>query len=210
MVGCAVLVFAVLSLGFPATVASWSYDLGNYGIATKYAALYYSYTGKTEDLATCTGYAILSEKDSYIIEYCSELIDCDDFSDYCKEYDAVMNEALSSLGYTFSYRQYIYGKLAVAYYSSGELQSAIGTAVEAVAEGYDWEQYVLSEELNFTISYFPVTNALGSLVLNVSDDDSVAAENILQVFDKVDTGSLTVEQQNYFTTLQVYLEEIAS
>lgn len=208
LAGCAVLVFAVLSLGFPSTVARWSYQLGNYGMATKYAALYYSYTGETEDLALCAEYSIISGKDSYIIKYCEKLIDRDDFAQYCAEYDAAITEAYPSLKY--SYRQDIYGKLAQAYYSSGDMQSAIGTAVEAVAEDYDRKQYALGEELDCTITCFPVINAIGSLALIISSDDGDAANYLLQIFQKVQTDKLVSEQLTYFTKLQTYLQNIAS
>ncbi len=209
LAGCAVLVFAVLSLGFPSTVARWSYQLGNYGMATKYAALYYSYTGETEDLALCAEYSIISGKDSYIIKYCEKLIDRDDFAQYCAEYDAAITEAYPSLEY--SYRQDIYGKLAQAYYSSGDMQSAIGTAVEAVAEDCDRKQYALGEELDCTITCFPVSNAIGSLALKIiSSGDGDAANYLLQIFQKVQTEKLVSEQLTYFTKLQTYLQNIAS
>lgn len=202
VVGCAVVVFAILSFGFPATVAQWSYQLGNNGIAAKYAALYYSYTGETEDLATCALYAISSDKDSYIIEYCEELIDRDDFSAYCEEYDA------SHSGIDF--RQYVYGRLARAYYFSGDLQSAIGTAVEALDTSFSREQYVLDGDYSYTISTFPVSNALGTLALSViNSEDGAAAGYLLEIMDCVDTAWLTDSQQTYFNTLQKYLQAIA-
>lgn len=216
LAGCAVLVFAVLSLGFPSTVARWSYQLGNYGMATKYAALYYSYTGETEDIALCAEYSIISGKDSYIIKYCEKLIDRDDFAQYCAEYDAAITEYDAAITEAYplleySYRQVIYGKLAQAYYSAGDLQNAIGTAVEAVVEDYDRKQYALGEELDCTITCFPVSNAIGSLALKIiSSGDGDAANYLLQIFQKVQTEKLVSEQLTYFTKLQTYLQNIAS
>ena len=202
VVGFAVVVFVILSFGFPSTAASWSYQLGNNGIATKYAALYYSYTGETDDLATCTLYAISSDKDSYIIEYCEKLIDCDDFSEYCDEYDA------SYSGVDF--RQYIYGRLARSYYFTDDLQSAIGVAVEALDESFDREQFVLDGDFVCTISSFPVGNALGTLALSViNSEDGTAAAFLLEVLENVQTELLNAEQLNYFNTLQTYLKAIA-
>lgn len=206
VVGCAVVVFAILSLGFPATVAGWSEQLGNYGVAAKYAALYYSYTGETEDLARCADDAILSGKDSYIIEYCEELVACDDFSDYCEQYDAAIEGAYPGLGY--SYRQFVYGRLAQAYYSSDDLQSALGVAVEALVSDISREQFLSGE--SFEISSFPVSNALGTLALSVIESqDGAAAASVLNIFDCVDNDSLTPSQLNYFNTLKTNLEAIA-
>ena len=60
VVGCAVLVFAVLSLGFPRILCGWCEQLGNYGFAVRYASLYYSYTGDIADLGRCVDDSILA------------------------------------------------------------------------------------------------------------------------------------------------------
>ena len=74
MAGCAVIVFAILSLGFPGTLCGWCEQLGNYGFAVRYASLYYSYTGDVADLARCAEDSILSENYGDITEYCAKLV----------------------------------------------------------------------------------------------------------------------------------------
>lgn len=104
------IVFAILSLGFPGTLCGWCEQLGNYGFAVRYASLYYSYTCDVADLARCAEDSILSENDGDITEYCAKLVDDEEFESYCALRDEEINGSIAGdddfQDITFSYRQY--------------------------------------------------------------------------------------------------------
>ncbi len=207
VVGFAVVLFAVLSLGFPSTMAGWCEQVGNYKLAVRYAVLAYSYSGKIDDLARCVNNSVLAEDNSLIIEYGVKLIDDEEFDDYCASADAEFSEAYPGISY--SYCQYIYGCVAGAYYEMGELESALAFAVEALDEDFDRSAFVLSEngEYDITLSSFPRSNALGSLGLKViSNEDAVAAGHLLGILDGV--TAVGEEQQDYLDTIIEYLKRI--
>ena len=196
--GCAVIVFAVLSFGFPGTLCGWCEQLGNYGFAVKYASLNYSYSGDIADLARCAEDSVLSENDGYITEYCTQLIDCDGFDDYCALRDEQMKDLPS-----FSYRQYIYGAAAGAVYHSGNLQLAIGYAAEALDAEISRESF--SGSLN--LEEFPLNNALGYLALDVIEQkDGDAADELLIVLGGVSAAS--AEEENYLGVLREALSAL--
>ncbi len=198
MLGCAVVVFAVLSFGFPSTLCGWCEQLGNYGFAVKYASLSYTYTGNVADLARCAEDGVLSGKDRYIIEYCTRLADHEDFGEYC----ALRDEGMAELP-SFSYRQYIYGQAACAVYRGGDLDLAMGYAAEALDGGVDREAF----SGGFECSDFPVNNALGTLALEVIERrDGRAAEELSAVLGGV--APVLQEERDYLDTLLAALAEL--
>lgn len=193
VVGCTVLVFAVLSLGFPRILCGWCEQLGNYGFAVRYASLYYSYTGDIADLGRCVDDSILAESDGFIIEYASELVDKAEFGEYCELRDEEVNGSISDDenfdGISFSYRQYVFGSLASAYYRGGDDELAIGTAISALDADVDRNTFS-SSEYSGEITGFPVNNALGSLALRVIENgDGTAGEKMLGILDDVTAQS---------------------
>lgn len=197
--GCAVVIFAVLSFGFPSTLCGWSEQLGNYGFAVKYASLSFSYSGEIEDLARCAEDSILSENDGYIIEYCTQLADADGFDEYCALRDEEMQELPS-----FSYRQFIYGSAACAVYrGEGNIDLAIGYGAEALKDGENREEFSGSLEL----SSFPINNAMGTLALEVIQrGDSAAAQKMTQALSGVSSGDAA--EQKYLGTILSALSEL--
>lgn len=194
--GCAVVVFAILSVGFPGTLCGWCEQLGNYGFAVKYASLYYSYTEDIADLARCADDSILAENDGYIIEYCTKLVDEDGFAEYCVLRDEQISESQPWI--TFSYRQYIYGAVSSAHYREGDIQTALGFAVQSLDSDFDRNNF--SADGDYSITQFPINNALGSLSLRVAQNkDTAAAESVLSVLGNVTCSD--EDEQRYLTTL---------
>ena len=204
--GCAVVVFAILSFGFPGTLCGWCEQLGNYGFAVKYASLYYSYTDNISDLARCAEDSIFSENNGYITEYCTQLVDDDEFDEYCSLRDEEI--AQGSPYIIFSYRHYIYGAVAEAEYLEGNTELALGFAVEALDPGFSRENFSADGKVNYAIQSFPVNNALGSLALTVIErGDKTAATDVLKVLANVNCAS--DEEQTYLDTLSGALEKTA-
>ena len=167
--GCAVVVFAILSLGFPGTLCGWCEQLGNYGFAVKYASLYYSYTDDIADLARCADDSILAENDGYIIEYCAER-------------DSEIAESQPWI--SFSYRQYIYGAVSSAHYRGGDIQTALGFAIQSLDADFDRSSFASGGD--YSITEFPLNNALGSLSLRIAENsDASAAKTVLPVLSSV-------------------------
>lgn len=207
VVGCAVFVFAVLSLGFPGTLCGWCEQLGNYGFAVKYASLYYSYTGDVVDLARCADDSILAENDGYIIEYCTQLVDDEGFAQYCTVRDKEINDGISGDenfgGITFSYRHYIYGAVSAAEYRAGESDLAIGYAISSLNAGFDRTSFS-AQTYSEKIEGFPVNNALGSLSLRVIENkDKTTGGKILKVLEGVSPDG--DDEGMYLATLMVAL-----
>lgn len=212
MAGCAVVVFAILSLGFPGTLCGWCEQLGNYGFAVRYASLYYSYTGDVADLARCAEDSILSENDGDITEYCTKLVDDEEFASYCVVRDEDVNGSIAGdddfLDITFSYRQYVYGWLAGAHYRAGNAELALGCAIEALDSGFDRQAFSSDGNCSYTISEFPLNNALGSLSLSVIEKgDKKCGDMLLGVLESA-TASDEAEVL-YLNTLKGALEAIS-
>ncbi|MCD8308024.1 MAG: hypothetical protein LUD51_07365 [Clostridia bacterium] len=144
------IVYAVLSLLIPQHMATMYSNLGAYSAAARYASLRYTYTGNIEDLDTCATYAVLSGKDKNIITFCGELLENDEFDDYCSEKEE-----------SEDYRQYIYASISSSYYNTGDTESAVEYAETALG----------------SIDYFPVNNAVGVLTVRIGEakDGSTAA-----------------------------------
>ncbi len=122
--------FAVASFGFPQHMATLFENTENYSIATKYAALRYSYTNDVSDAARCAEDAILSGDDENIIAYCAVLTEHTDFESYCTQMDEYYSTG-EYASYTLSYKQYIYGKYVVSLASVGEKEKAAEMALTA-------------------------------------------------------------------------------
>lgn len=210
--GCAVIVFAILSLGFPGTLCGWCEQLGNYGFAVRYASLYYSYTGDVADLARCVEDSILSENDGDITEYCAKLVDDEEFESYCALRDEEINGSIAGdddfQDITFSYRQYVYGWLAGAHYRGGNTELALGCAIEALDSGFDREDFTSVGVCDYTISKFPPGNALGSLSLSVIEKgDKASGDMLLTVLESASAADEA--EKLYLDTLKGALKALS-
>jgi hypothetical protein len=94
--------------------------VGNYTIATEYASTAYERSGDVDDLTRLVDDSILAHKDNYIIKYGEKLINNDKFDEVCEQKDAKISG--------MDYKQFIGGKVAVAYYDDGNFAKALQVA----------------------------------------------------------------------------------
>lgn len=204
IVALAVLAFAFLSLAFPGVMAGWCEKTGNYSFALKYASLHYKYTGEVDEAARCAEDSILTGKDSYIIEYGTQLVDHGGFDGYCAQQDEYMQQ---TYGVTYSYRQYIYGKITTSYYAQGNTQSAIGCAVQALDKEFDRSSYTYGGTASYNITTFPANNALIALSVKVLEaQDGSAAVCIAEVMDNITVTDST--ENTILTTCKTALAAV--
>jgi len=156
-----VIAFAVLSFGFPQTMASAFENLGCYSVASEYASIKYNYSGKTEDLARCAEDCIAAGSDKRIVEFCVQLKDKEDFDAVCAEKD--------KNGGGYSYRQFIYGKLSVSAYRIGDV-NAVAYAKEGMGG----------------VAGFPKNNSLAALSLFIAEGGAKEeAEELLKYIEEI-------------------------
>ena len=79
------LTYAAFMLFAPGFLADFHDGIGNYNKAASYAYKVYEKSGETSDLDKACKFALKTENDLVIVKYLSVLVDCDGFSDYCKE-----------------------------------------------------------------------------------------------------------------------------
>ncbi len=159
LIAALAVVFIIMSFGFPQHMAGMCENIGAYGLATGYASLRYTYTGSAEDLDRCARDSILADNDENIVKYCGSLVETDGFADICLSY-----------GGDVDYRQYVYSKLSVAQYRSGDKDGALASATEALVG----------------VEGFPVNNALAALATEVATaEDSDTAGKLLAVMEKI-------------------------
>ncbi len=121
-------VFAVFNFAFPQHMASLTEGIGNYSLAVKYASLRYGYTHSGWDLARCFDDSVLCGNDKYILQYGEELIDHKDFGEVCQSKNSQYKTFPS--GEPYNYRFRVAGKVAVAYYNTGDSDKAVDMAAE--------------------------------------------------------------------------------
>lgn len=113
LIAAALIVFGILSFGFPRTIAGMCEKTQNYNLAIKYYSLSYFYTGDSQDLLSCVHNSISSENDEDIILYTEKFIAHEDFEKYCEESGE---------------KQTVYANLLRAKYRTGDKQGALETA----------------------------------------------------------------------------------
>lgn len=159
----AVLVVLVLHFFFPQTMATFNEKIGNYTLATEYAAKYYERNGGADNLVRCVDDAILSGNDDYIVKYGDELISHEEFERVCAE----KNARFSSI--SLDYKQYVCGNVAVSKYNLRDFNGAMELALIA----------------NGTVS-FTSNNALIILSSRIaSAKDEVCASEMLTILESV-------------------------
>lgn len=171
-----VLAFGILSLGFPAQMASICENMGNYTFATGYASLNYTYTGKISDLARCVDDSILSENEADIVSFGDKFIaDKQAFRAYCAEREA--NDS------RFSYTQYVLGSLTAAKYARGDRDGAVEVALFAM-EG---------------IENFPAPNALGILASRAIEKGD--SQTMDELYSEAQKHTPAVGEEEYYNTV---------
>ncbi|MCD7728578.1 MAG: hypothetical protein LUI60_01525 [Clostridia bacterium] len=199
VIALAILFFAFLSIATPGVLAGWCEKTGNYSMAARYASLHYAYTGDVEEVARCTQDSILAENDKYVVRYGTQFIDHEDFDAYCAERDLYYGEKYNI---SYSYRQYIYGEIAVSYYSNGDTISAIGCAIEALDTNFDRALYTEDGTAAYTIYGFADSNALITLSLKVINNyDEAAAEYIAAVLSDITAEGQELTNLTLFTAI---------
>lgn len=119
ILGAAVVGFGIFTFACPQHMASFTEQLGNYTLAVRYAALRYSYTGDTRDLARCLQDAILCGDDGLVEQYGDEFFQKDDRA-------LVMAELSAETGVDHLY--FFGSALACARYRGGDFGGALAFA----------------------------------------------------------------------------------
>lgn len=171
--------FAIASLGFPKSMASYFEKCGNYSMAAAYSSLSYSYSGDADDLNRCVQDNIEAGNDRNVSAFGDELLSRDDFSQFCERKSGELK---------FDYRQYICGRIAVAKYRLGNFDGAISL-------------------VNGAMSFvnFPSQNAMVQLVLAVREKGNKPdGERLLAEVEKLKP---TEEEQPYYEMVKNILAE---
>ncbi len=127
----AVLIFGIVSFACPQHMATFAEQIGNYGIALRYASLRYTYTDDTGDLARCVEDAILAGDDSSVIKYGDEFFEKEDCEQVALELYIDTN---------IDYYGLFSSELVKAYYATGEFGHALELA-EDFNDGTDAFEY---------------------------------------------------------------------
>ncbi len=166
----AVLAFAVASLGFPRSMASFCEKCGNYSMSAAYYSLSFSYTGDIDDLARTVSNNVEAENHANTSSFGDKLISNSNFNGYCED---------KSKDLGLDYRQYICGKICIAKYEADGIDSALSCAVEAMRH----------------VEGFPRGNALMQLILKVNTKrDKNGGEKLLTEVEKI----VPLEQQTEY------------
>lgn len=173
----AVIALLVLHFLFPQTMATFNEKIGNYTLATEYAAKYYERNGGADNLARCVDDAILSGNDGYIVKYGDKLISHEEFERVCTEKDA----RFSSI--SLDYKQYVCGNVAVSKYNLRDFNGAIQLALTAngtTSFKNNNALIILSAKIASTkdeVCAFEMLTVLASVSPNTSED----ADRLTQV-----------------------------
>ncbi len=123
-----VVAFGVFNFACPQHMATFSEQIGNYTMAVRYAALRYSYSGSTYDLARCVEDSILaadgsprSDANALIVEYGNQFFEKDD----CEK---VLRDLTEERG--IDYTALFGNNLVNARYYTGDFAGALSLAVE--------------------------------------------------------------------------------
>lgn len=185
ILGVFIAVFAIFNFAFPQHMATLTESIGNYELAVKYASLRYYYTKDCDDLARCFDDSVLLGNDEYVVQYGEQLINKKDYEEVCNDRNTLRT------GSGYDYDHWVKGRLAVAYYNTGETEKAIEMATEN------------DKDLNS----FEYGNALMLLAARIrAERDADAAEKILKVLDVIDNNfkenpPTDKKEREYLTTV---------
>lgn len=183
------LTYVGVSFWLPGPMASLYEDMGSYSIAVRYASLAYTYSGGQEDLARCVDDSILADSNADVIRFAEQLVEREDFEDYCLRRDQEMNYKLEAAGIEYgeySYRQFVIGNLACAYFSEGDA----GKAVEWADSGMRG------------VEGFPANNAYAMLASRaVTAGDGQTCQTLLEHVRQI--APLPAQQEYYSSVLSL-------
>jgi hypothetical protein len=172
-------------------MASVFEGISNYPIAVKYAQLEYSYTGDGNALCRVVEDAVYADRGDLVITFGDKLVARPDFSEIAQGKDDYYKEQYAN--YTYSYSQYIYGRISVAYYITN---SDYQTAVSRAEEG----------RLRDTRGSFAPSNAYVALAVAVAEQGDVQnAQNLSQTLA---TLSVQESEQDYLNGLISVLNNV--
>ncbi len=172
-----------LSLAFPSTLMTITYDLGMDASSVHYAERAYAQSG--EDvyfIAYATEVAIGS--DNYEkIESCGEkFIRDDEFAAYCQNRD----EEIASKG---GYEQYVFGQVCLAKYRLGDKTEAVERAAELIA------------------GRFPQSNALAAVGMTaLANGDTATALQVKTKMIEMSTTDFSDTDLEYYGKILLALE----
>lgn len=181
----ALMLFMVLalSLAFPSTLMTITYDLGMDASSVHYAERAYAQSG--EDvyfIAYATEVAIGSDNDEKI-ESCGEkLIHDDEFAAYCQKRD----QEVASKG---GYEQYVFGQVCLAKYRMGDTTEAVERAAELIS------------------GRFPQNNALAAVGMTaLAKGDTATALQVKTKMNEMSTTNFSSTDLEYYGRILLALE----
>ena len=168
---CSLLVFIVLGLCavFPATSMELAYDMGMGDSCIHFAERAYKSSHDVYFIAYATEVAIEEGETSKIVSCGEKLIGDEEFEGYC--------EAKST-----TYRQFIYGRIAVAKYQSGDKNGAVALACQSLQGAFPEGNALVAVLLaslteNDMDTVEIIKNQLN--MMSVEGDDAVYLQNTL-------------------------------
>lgn len=125
-----VILIGGLALIFPQSMMEISYDLGMERTSVFFAEASYSRTDDVYYIAYATEVAIEDNNTEKVIECGQQFISDEGFAAYCAEKNQGVSEDVAG------YDQYIYGKVCIAKYESGDKQGAVALAFEGLGNAF--------------------------------------------------------------------------
>jgi hypothetical protein len=135
--------------------------------------------------------AVYADRDDVVAEYGDMLIKRGDFAELCEKKDAHYSEQYPA--YSYSYMQYIYGRISVAYYVE---KDDYDTAVARAEEGRGRDSR----------GSFATANAYVSLAVAIAEKgDSSNAKALCQTLEKLNVSE---DEEEYLKGLIAVLNNV--
>ena len=184
------ILFGIVSLASPSAMMAFADSLAMDGLSAYYSIAIYERTGEISDLAAAVERSYDVEHYSDAAKYGEQLLSDSGFAAYCIERD---EDTAGNAGVISSYKHYAAGIVSSAQYHSGEKESALNTALDALGQ-----------------NTFPERNAMYYLSSAATSSGDVAfCREMLSSLEK-----LTVEDvqeqvllQEFITDLQIFCAE---
>ncbi|MBQ2768887.1 MAG: hypothetical protein IJF44_02800 [Clostridia bacterium] len=119
-----------ISLFFPQSMMKITYNLGMEETAVFFAEVSYSRTDEVYYIAYATEVAIQDDNQEKVIECGQQFIADKKFDSYCKEKNKGVEKDVAG------YDQYIYGRVCMAKYESGDKEGAVALAFEGIGKTF--------------------------------------------------------------------------
>lgn len=125
-----VFLIAGISLLFPQSMMKITYNLGMEETAVFFAEASYSRTDEVYYIAYATEVAIQDDNQEKIVECGQQFIADEKFASYCQEKNKGVTDDVAG------YDQYIYGRVCIAKYESGDKKGAVTLAFEGIGKSF--------------------------------------------------------------------------